>query len=371
MILHQIATDLIEQVNESYEPPEALRFALAALLEVIQPHESASHQAAEIRNMLKQPVASRDLIAILECLTNVIAESQYRFQAERRAMHEFARHARDLSISASHSIQAAENQAQSSFQGAQKTGNALERQVQDIAYRVRTSNKLDGMKVWLEQRLAIVDTRLDDYQSQGVQQHTGLASQLQKLSQNARELGEAAEDMVDRWIDGSYATYTDHLTGIGNRQSFEEKMKEVLAESDMTTDPQYIFHVWDVDKLASVNQSWKRETGDRVLKRVAEALAAELGGDDNVYRYGDDEFVVLSRRFEGSQLHQLADRLCDSVENVTLEAGQPAVAFTVSGGYTEVRRKDSLQSIFQRAFSALKKAKQAGGNCCWFNDDTI
>ena len=346
-----------------------LRILLQTLAGEIDLDENGSRQVEGIRKMLEQSESGRDLSAVIAGLTNVIAQNRYRYEAERKAMHELIGDTKELLLSVSHSLQAVENQAHSSFQGAQKTGNALERQVQDIAYRVRTSSKLEGMKVWLEQRLAIVDARLDDYQSQGVQQHTGLTNKLQKMGQGARELNDAVERLIRDWIEGTRAQFIDHLTGVGNRLDFEKKIAGVIAERAYPGNEQYILQLWDVDHLSEINRLNGRKTGDQVLRLVAEVLATELGGRDDIYRLDNDRFAVLSNGFEAEQLHLVADRLCEMVERAVLVARQVPIHFTVSGGYTELRRADTEATIFQRVLSALGQAKRAGGNCCWYSDD--
>lgn len=100
--------------------------------------------------------------------------------------------------------------------------------------------------------------------------------------------------------------YTDPLTGVSNRLTFESK----INASDFHERQMVIY--FDLDNFKTINDNHGHITGDEVLKAVAERLQQASGSGSEVARLGGDEFAVyktlLTSNFN-----------CDSYVNKLLE----------------------------------------------------
>ncbi|MEG1874967.1 MAG: GGDEF domain-containing protein [Angelakisella sp.] len=92
--------------------------------------------------------------------------------------------------------------------------------------------------------------------------------------------------------------YTDKLTGIRNRLSFEEDL-ELLGKS-VTKHTSIIFVNVDVNDFKAINDNYGHMIGDHVLQAVARELSQRFRGVATCYRMGGDEFclVALNQRLE-------------------------------------------------------------------------
>lgn len=84
-------------------------------------------------------------------------------------------------------------------------------------------------------------------------------------------------------------SYEDTLTGVYNRNKFNETLDAVFEE-----DVPMGVACFDLNGLKEVNDQWGHSAGDRLICRAAEQLRAVFPG--RVYRTGGDEFVVVDRQ---------------------------------------------------------------------------
>jgi diguanylate cyclase (GGDEF)-like protein len=90
--------------------------------------------------------------------------------------------------------------------------------------------------------------------------------------------------------DKEYLAMHDPLTGLPNRRHFQQ-----LLETSLATPGNGVTAVllMDLDRFKEVNDALGHETGDALLRHVAERLRSHLGGRGAIARLGGDEFAVL------------------------------------------------------------------------------
>jgi len=89
-----------------------------------------------------------------------------------------------------------------------------------------------------------------------------------------------------------HVTHHDALTGLPNRQLFEDRLSQALARGRRSGRPAGLLCI-DVDRLKDVNQSFGHAVADRLLGSFAERLAALVREQDTVARLSGDKFAVL------------------------------------------------------------------------------
>jgi diguanylate cyclase (GGDEF)-like protein len=154
---------------------------------------------------------------------------------------------------------------------------------------------------------------------------------------------------------------SDPLTGVLNRRAWTEAALQVL-EQGMSRPIALLF--LDLDHFKSLNDCYGHATGDRALVAVAAALRDELRPTDLLGRFGGEEFIALLQGVDKENAVQVATRLCRRVHRLDVHTGQAQAddLLTVSIGVAMRSAADTVQSLTERADSAMYAAKLSGRN---------
>ncbi len=168
--------------------------------------------------------------------------------------------------------------------------------------------------------------------------HTALALR------NARLLGEN-ERLATR----------DSLTGLANRRLFDESLHREVARSQRLGTPLSLL-VLDVDHFKQVNDTYGHQTGDAVLREVADALVANTKNFDVAARYGGDEFVVLLPGCSREDAVRVAERVRNGIARAVGEA-----PLTISAGVATLPdNANDAERLMAASDAALYDAKRTG-----------
>ena len=154
---------------------------------------------------------------------------------------------------------------------------------------------------------------------------------------------------------------TDELTGLANRRRFveiaERDLRRATREGTAAT-----LIMMDLDHFKAVNDRFGHAMGDRVLKGVTAACAAQLRVVDIFGRLGGEEFAVLLANIEPERALEVAERMRTAAAEREVSDGERTVAVTVSLGVAHAVAGETLDSLLARADAALYDAKESGRN---------
>src|SRR5262249_51776812 len=88
-------------------------------------------------------------------------------------------------------------------------------------------------------------------------------------------------------------SHTDPLTGLANRRALSLQLGREIRRSERYTTPASLLLI-DVDGLKDINDKEGHAAGDRVIRRVAEAITEGLRDSDFGARWGGDEFAIVA-----------------------------------------------------------------------------
>ncbi len=149
---------------------------------------------------------------------------------------------------------------------------------------------------------------------------------------------------------------TDALTGLLNRRGFDERASLELARSSRDRGSIALL-AFDIDYFKHINDEWGHEIGDRVLVRIGRLLRNESRDIDVVARFGGEEFIIMLPACADVEAQALAERVRLAV--ATRDSSElPPVR--MSAGIVASVAPESVESMLQRADSALYHAKRAG-----------
>lgn len=154
----------------------------------------------------------------------------------------------------------------------------------------------------------------------------------------------------------------DALTGLHNRHWLEEMYEREMQRSNAGHFDLCTFML-DIDHFKHVNDTYGHLAGDQVLRAVAQELSCSLRPSDMPVRYGGEEFTVFLPGTTMENAMMIAERIRSNIEKmkIALMTGQ-MLQVTISLGITMRVDGDSVQSIIDRADSALYTAKNSGRN---------
>jgi len=152
--------------------------------------------------------------------------------------------------------------------------------------------------------------------------------------------------------------HSDHLTGLPNRRSYEERLVQAIARARRGATPLALAYL-DVDHFKQINDSFGHAVGDAVLREFARRLGATVRATDTVARLAGDEFVVVLEQV-GSPLEceRIAAKLLDALR-APFEVDGRALSVTSSIGIAWSLRPEQ-GALAQAADGALYAAKDAG-----------
>lgn len=156
----------------------------------------------------------------------------------------------------------------------------------------------------------------------------------------------------------------DCLTGLANRRYFLEEASELFS-SPVAKDEDVAVMMVDIDHFKQINDRCGHDSGDRVLKQVANAIVSvaeqEHPGRVLVGRLGGEEFAVLAQGLDAGGAATLAERLCQTMRR--LDCGpcdEAVVAPTVSIGVAMRIAGETFARALKAADIAVYEAKNLG-----------
>ncbi|MBV9345784.1 MAG: diguanylate cyclase [Gammaproteobacteria bacterium] len=149
---------------------------------------------------------------------------------------------------------------------------------------------------------------------------------------------------------------TDSLTGLPNRRSAEERVRQLQADGRP-----FALVMADLDHFKALNDSRGHEAGDQALRLFAETMRVSLRDGDLAARWGGEEFVLVLPSSTAAQAEEVANRIRGKLAENMLLGGVPA--FTASFGIADVSMGERFEQLLKLADQALYAAKEAGRDC--------
>ncbi|MDD3410131.1 MAG: diguanylate cyclase, partial [Eubacteriales bacterium] len=162
------------------------------------------------------------------------------------------------------------------------------------------------------------------------------------------------------------AAQRDGLTGLYNRASGQEKIRQFLASDSARVGALILM---DVDNFKAVNDTYGHPFADTVLTDIAAILTRSFRASDIVCRLGGDEMMIFlkdvgSEATARAKLQSAQAALCERLR-VKTERGELSCSF---GGVLSPDDGSNFETLYQRADLALYCAKEQKNCAVWFPD---
>jgi diguanylate cyclase len=293
----------------------------------------------------KIPALSRDIQKRLEegALTQAHADEFYDFHIIRA---DLAKDVIDIVTRFESEIVGLTNLIETSGESAQERGE----QLQSFSSQLRQSaEQYPGVGALLEGVIAVTKS---------------VREENQKLEQRLAETSTEVASLRNNIEHIQQEAMQDPLTGVKNRKTFDVAIAKLVQTSRETNEPLALIMA-DVDHFKSFNDKWGHQTGDQVLRLVAEVMNANTKGQDILARYGGEEFAILLPGTSIENAVMLGDRIRRAIESRRLKkrrTNEDLGVITMSMGVALLAQNDTPESLVERADARLYDAKRAGRN---------
>lgn len=153
---------------------------------------------------------------------------------------------------------------------------------------------------------------------------------------------------------------TDPLTGLANRNAFEEQVRAALSEAGA---PQMALAYLDLDHFKLINDTASHVAGDSMIRGVAGVIEAHRHRDDLLARTGGDEFALLLRNCTPMVAEDRARALLRAIEGYRCGWDGQMLATTASVGLVSCQPGQcDYAQLLSQADAACFTAKEQGGN---------
>ena len=160
----------------------------------------------------------------------------------------------------------------------------------------------------------------------------------------------------------------DALTGVPNRRSMERALADAVGRFQRG-ERRFGLVVLDLDHFKDVNDQYGHAAGDAAIADLASILRFEMRRNDQVFRFGGEEFVALLELDGTEDLEAATERLRKAVRS---SLRGPGGRITISLGAAMLREQEKTwHDWFSRADAALYRAKSAGRDSYVIADDLL
>lgn len=149
------------------------------------------------------------------------------------------------------------------------------------------------------------------------------------------------------------SAHTDSLTGLYNRKSFIEKLKDIYSRDKASP---LVILMLDLDNFKMINDKYGHQTGDVVLQEFAQLIETNIRKSDMACRLGGDEFTVILRASE-EETAQIIKRIRDSIK-AWKEGDSTLKSLGVSIGSARLKDGYSIDDLIKEADNNMYEEKE-------------
>jgi diguanylate cyclase (GGDEF)-like protein/PAS domain S-box-containing protein len=179
-----------------------------------------------------------------------------------------------------------------------------------------------------------------------------------------------AEEQIHR------LAFYDALTDLPNRRFLMEQLKIAMAAGGRTGDYGALLFI-DLDHFKELNDSLGHDSGDELLRQVAQRLRRAVRESDMVARLGGDEFVVMLENLSaepgqaGVEAERIGKKLLDALNQTYSIFGRSYLGTPSIGVALFNAASEGVETLLKQADLAMYQAKAHGRNTMNFFDESM
>lgn len=158
--------------------------------------------------------------------------------------------------------------------------------------------------------------------------------------------------------------YSDPLTGLANRHAMNRFFDQKLDAART-----YGLLFLDLDQFKIINDTLGHDVGDLLVQAVAKRLRSHENEGAQTFRLGGDEFLLMTKGLEQSEVEQLATSILEDIRKPYLLEGNELYITGSIGISLSPKHGNERSSLLIAADTAMYQAKRRGKNqYCLFDE---
>ena len=153
--------------------------------------------------------------------------------------------------------------------------------------------------------------------------------------------------------------HQDNLTQVLNRHALTDRLRQ-FAHLPYAQHQQYYVAMLDIDHFKAVNDQYGHQAGDQCLSQMAKLAKSCLRQQDEIYRYGGEEFLLLLKSDHIDLARDICERVRLQVKKYPLQLDGQPIPVTLSIGLASLQQHLDIQHAIVAADQALYQSKQQG-----------
>ncbi|WP_018954678.1 GGDEF domain-containing protein [Thioalkalivibrio sulfidiphilus] len=320
----------------------------------------------ELENLierLERDQAPADWGLMLTGVANVLKEQCLRAQRERHELESFLKEITDR-LGEFDAFLTGQN---SDMDAARQEGVSLETRIQGEVRELQTgmaqAGSLDELRAMVSLRLDAIGEHVRSFREADERRAEDYRTRAERMRARIVQLEHEAQGLRRTMEDERKQALIDQLTGVPNRQAFDERLAQEYSRWKRFKTPLALI-MWDVDRFKRINDSYGHKAGDKVIRAVAQKLKERIRETDMVARYGGEEFVMLLTGASGQDALAIAEKMRTEIAELGFHFRGERVPITISAGIALFAEGDTPETAFDNADRALYEAKNSGRNRC-------
>lgn len=332
--------------------------SLQQLLNHLAIPKELDQKKEEIKSVLEHKMQGIDLSKAIDGLTELVVDAfnleQTRFKG---FLQQLTNQLQDVDV---YLTLASDNSKQASHESLQLE-DGIQDNINQIKNHLDNSTTIEELAIKVSQNLDGISARIKTYRDKERDRENELEKKIQSLKSRLAESEQSAQEIRSILSYQKYKINHDSLTGLPNRESYEEHVDEAFNRWSRS-EKEFSLAVCDIDHFKKINDTFGHLAGDKVLRKVAEILKNSIRKIDFIARIGGEEFVIIFEQTKSDTAAIVLEKLRKLIQNCQFYYRENKVDVTVSFGLATIKKEEDIESLFIRADNAMYKAKNGGRN---------
>lgn len=170
---------------------------------------------------------------------------------------------------------------------------------------------------------------------------------LSRIDENALASFEKDDNLLYAVASFSRKLYRDSTLDCRTRRYYDDKVKDRVGS--------YCVALLDMDNFKSINDTVGHESGDIALKKAVSAIRSRIRLDDEVIRFGGDEFIIVFPDMDEEIFKKKLESVLEAIHAESVEG------ISIAASCGGVRGTGSIEGLLRKADKALYQAKKEKG----------
>ncbi len=347
-------------------PGELIYEVLTGLIDSISLPDNLISEVESIRSQLASQVKTQQaqpFLGTLRGLADLLGRACKQLLREREELEEFLQQLNQRLSTLDSDLKESVELRLTSLKEGVEWGARMHEELRELDTTTQQSTDLPTLKSAVQGHIRTLENTVNNFREREEVRNTQSLNLIKHLSHEIYRLEKEGDRLRIQIEQAENQSLIDALTGVANRKAYEERVMAEVNRSQRYKTP-LVLGIWDIDLFKRINDQYGHAAGDNALKGVVDRLRGNLRESDFIARYGGEEFVILMPGVGIKDAMQAATKLRQVIADSAFHFRDTSVPITISAGLAECRVGETPSELFDRADSALYRAKEQGRNRC-------